>query len=571
MFGFSDVDSDSDVSTSNNYEHLTHGIYITRKQVDSVYYNTFEVRENGGSGIGSSDWYAVNGLTGNATNGPWISGEDTFYRFTIQLKKGGGAIYKAFKNGNFLVPVWSYVSTSTTHTGKHSFLATTYWGYSNGNRKEFITEQLAIGAAPAPGTIISGDGITAGTIVSTNLNANSGSQFKLDDGTFKLGGTTSPKLSFDGTTLSVKGNIQVEGGGFNSSAGELFGNPTGHLLDVNGRPGGWSAGYYNNNPATIKSTDLLDGNGNIVELSSTTDASIGMVSHAFPIEVQQNYKIRLEVKADEADSNGFYIRIYEYDSELPAGKDSISNNSDGSSTSAANVQEDTRQNGVAWFDDSGTAKTTENGPITTSYVSYNGTYTPTATAKYFSVVVLNWSGMAPTETKLFLKSMNVRKVSQGTTITGAGISTGLIQSVNLNVDSGSRIDLDDGSMIMGGTGNPGFEVSEEGFVTATNLVEKSVEVTAGNKSQYYENYTELFTAKTRLILDGSQGGDVTMNMTLNVAPPYEINDIQFPTNAGSNAVAKLELTVLATGVTFNETSIFSGYSSFSGNLISKIP
>jgi hypothetical protein len=60
-------------------------------------------------------------------------------------------------------------------------------------------------------------------------------------------------------------------------------------------------------------------------------------------------------------------------------------------------------------------------------------------------------------------------------------------------------------------------------------------------------------------------------MTLNVAPEYEINDIQFPTNAGSNAIAKLELTVLASdAVTFNETSIFSGYSLFSTSLISKI-
>ena len=570
MFGFSDVDSDSDVSTSTNYSHLTHGIYITRKQVSSVYYNTFEVRENGGSTAANSDWYTVNGLTGNATNGPWISGEDTFYRFTIQLKKGGGAIYKAFKNGNFLVPVWSYVSTSTTHTGKHSFLATTYWGYNNGNRKEFITEQLAIGAAPAPGTIISGDGITAGTIVSTNLDANSGSQFKLDDGTFKLGGTTSPKLSFDGTTLSVKGNIQVEGGGFNSSAGELFGNPTGHLLDVNGRPGGWSAGYGNNNAATIKSTDLLDGNGAIVELSSTTDADIGMVSHAFPIEVQQNYKIRVELKADLADSNGLYIRIYEYDSELPAGKDSISNNSDGSSTSAANVQEDTRQNSISWSDDNGTAKTTENGPITTSYVSYNGTYTPTATAKYFSVVILNWSGMSPTETKLFLKSMNVRKVSQGTTITGAGISTGLIQSVNLNADSGSKINLDDGSMLMGGTGNPGFEVSEEGFVTATNIAEKFVIVNSSNKSQYFQNYSS--NTKTRLILDGSLGGQVTMNLTIEEAPDYIISDIQFPSNVGSTAIADMELKIATDDpVTFDDnpsTGFYSGLKSLAVQLLS---
>ena len=143
----------------------------------------------------------------------------------------------------------------------------------------------------------------------------------------------------------------------------------------------------------------------------------------------------------------------------------------------ANVQQSTRRKDNIWYDDGGTTKTAENGPITTSYVSYNGTYTPTATAKYFSVVVLNWSGMAPTATKLFLKSMNVRKVSQGTTITGAGISTGLIQSVNLNADSGSRIDLDDGSMIMGGTASPGFEVTKEGFVTATNIVEKFVNVT----------------------------------------------------------------------------------------------
>ena len=93
-------------------------------------------------------------------------------------------------------------------------------------------------------------------------------------------------------------------------------------------------------------------------------------------------------------------------------------------------------------------------------------------------------------------------------------------------------------------------------------------LTNSNSGSYYENYSS--NTKTRLILDGSLGGDVTMNMTLNVAPEYEINDIQFPTNAGSNAVAKLELTVLATGVTFNEASIFSGYLSFSNNLISKI-
>ena len=106
-----------------------------------------------------------------------------------------------------------------------------------------------------------------------------------------------------------------------------------------------------------------------------------MVSHAFPIEVQQNYKIRLEAKADEGDLNGFYIRIYEYDSELPAGKDSISHNSNpllSTPTSEQEVQEDTRQNTPTFYADDGvTELPTENAAITTSYVSYNGTYTPT--------------------------------------------------------------------------------------------------------------------------------------------------------------------------------------------------
>jgi len=296
-----------------------------------------------------------------------------------------------------------------------------------------------------------------------------------------------------------------------------------------------------------------------------------MVSHAFPIEVQQNYKINLVLKADLADSNGLYIRIYEYDSELPAGKDSISNNSDGSSTSVSNVQEDTRQNSVTWTNDAGSAVTTENGPITTSYVSYNGTYTPTATAKYFSVVILNWGGMAPTATKLFLKSMNVRKVSQGTTITGAGISTGLIQSVNLNADSGSKINLDDGSMIMGGTSSPGFEVTEEGFVTATNLSEKFVTVTNANSGSYFENYITGSGGTnngTRLLLDGSGGGNVTMNLTLESAPQYVISDIKFPANVGSDAISDMELKISTDDlVQFDDGAISSGLLSFGLSLL----
>ena len=166
--------------------------------------------------------------------------------------------------------------------------------------------------------------------------------------------------------------------------------------------------------------------------------------------------------------------------------------------------------------------------------------------------------MAPTATKLFIKSLNVRKVSQGTTITGEGISTGKIESTNLNPDSGSRIDLDNGSMIMGGTASPGFQVTQEGFVTATNIVEKYVNVNNANSGSYYQTNN----GHTTLVLDGSLGGSVTMNLTLQVAPPYVIDDITFPSNAGSDDIARLELSIQDDGIQFDDGAITSGYSSF---------
>ena len=59
-------------------------------------------------------------------------------RFTIQPKEGGGAIYKAFRNGNFLVPIWSYVTSTYEFTGNQTFFWSAYWGESNSSRKEII-------------------------------------------------------------------------------------------------------------------------------------------------------------------------------------------------------------------------------------------------------------------------------------------------------------------------------------------------------------------------------------------------------------------------------------------------
>jgi len=54
------------------------------------------------------------------------------------------------------------------------------------------------------------DYVRAGVLQSSNWGATTGSQFNLDDGTFKLGGSDSPKLSWDGSTLSIQGYLAGE-------------------------------------------------------------------------------------------------------------------------------------------------------------------------------------------------------------------------------------------------------------------------------------------------------------------------------------------------------------------------
>ena len=60
---------------------------------------------------------------------------------------------------------------------------------------------------PSNTSVITCDRIQTGKIQSNNLSTTVGSEFNLNDGTFKLGGTSNPDLSFDGTTLEVSGTL----------------------------------------------------------------------------------------------------------------------------------------------------------------------------------------------------------------------------------------------------------------------------------------------------------------------------------------------------------------------------
>jgi len=82
-------------------------------------------------------------------------------------------------------------------------------------------------------TLIKGDYIRSGTLESTNWAAGAGSQFNLNDGTFKLGGSAAPKLSWDGATLVVSGTIYATAGEFTGTL-KVTNIETGKTLTVNG-------------------------------------------------------------------------------------------------------------------------------------------------------------------------------------------------------------------------------------------------------------------------------------------------------------------------------------------------
>jgi hypothetical protein len=76
-------------------------------------------------------------------------------------------------------------------------------------------------------TKITGDMIQTGLIQSTNYGSSAGSEFNLNSGTFKLGGSNAPKLSWNGTTLAVTGEVSADTGrigGFGITADAITGS-----------------------------------------------------------------------------------------------------------------------------------------------------------------------------------------------------------------------------------------------------------------------------------------------------------------------------------------------------------
>ncbi|MCJ7829371.1 MAG: phage tail protein [Dehalococcoidia bacterium] len=94
---------------------------------------------------------------------------------------------------------------------------------------EFVVSDWLTGGT----TNIKGDFIRSGVIQSNNWGVGAGSYFDLVAGTFKLGGSAVPKLSWDGATLTITGAIYATSGEFTGTL-KVTNIEAGKTLTVNG-------------------------------------------------------------------------------------------------------------------------------------------------------------------------------------------------------------------------------------------------------------------------------------------------------------------------------------------------
>lgn len=138
---------------------------------------------------------------------------------------------------------------------------------------------------------------------------------------------------------------------------------------------GWVPAYG----SAIEDSVYWDFNEQATAIYYSGDTSTGAAFKAERIGENDTYEISVTVRAGAAVTTGLYLRVYEYNAELPPGKTHVSENA---ASSPAYVQQMS----------SGKTDWVENGALGTSWITYTYSYSPSTSAKYASVVMLNWSG-----------------------------------------------------------------------------------------------------------------------------------------------------------------------------------
>lgn len=186
---------------------------------------------------------------------------------------------------------------------------------------------------------------------------------------------------WDEITGTAKPDDYAGVGGLTPQGGSLIVNSNMTIVAADGRPAGVKAVY-----GSIDQTNISyqDAGKTILKLYSATDSSINAGFPAFSVSQGQRYKVFCRAKASIAAATGFYIEMYEKDSELAEGITHIAPVSSG--TPQGVVVHDRQASSVV-----------SNAALTTDWIDFSFEYKPTATAKWCSPVIANWTGLGLAE------------------------------------------------------------------------------------------------------------------------------------------------------------------------------
>lgn len=206
------------------------------------------------------------------------------------------------------------------------------------------------------------------------------------NGTLFFNTTASAAISFEGTNDNFESSLSFT----NPTADRVITIPDANGTIVLDQDIARALGAVPANGSAVEDNVQWDATQQAIKLYSPTDDSIGLAFPAFEVNAlgtQSLTPIRgtIAIKGDVASTNGLYIRIAELDSQLTSGKTHVSNNA---SSSSPLVHEDTRQ--IALTPIGGGLL--ENQAVPTNWTTYTFNYTPTETAQWASVVVINERG-----------------------------------------------------------------------------------------------------------------------------------------------------------------------------------
>lgn len=143
-----------------------------------------------------------------------------------------------------------------------------------------------------------------------------------------------------------------------------------------------------------------------------------------------------------------------------------------------------------------------------------------------------------------------------TTIDGNLITTGRITSEVTSHNTGSLLDLEHGTLNLGGTGSLSrFRVDPAGLVFASNFTEKYIQVTDAVSGSYLRSISG--TTQYNLVFDGTLGGEVTMNMEIATTAGFEIMGLELPATGSDKAGANVFIST--GGVFYDDGNVSSGF------------